>query len=85
MSVKAWLIIIAAIGIAWLIFEVVRDAIVTLKQHDKEDLFKKKCPNVICIWCDYHYFDENNKSCCQLYEQLGLDKDKPNTGDEKEE
>ena len=84
MSVKIVLIIIAVIGILWLIFESVCDGIDDV-EIIKDTEFKKQCPDVRCTKCDYHYYDENDESCCQLYEQLGLDKDKPNTGDEKEE
>ena len=46
--------------------------------------FKIMCPNVRCVCCDYHYFDESGESHCQLYEQLGMATKKPTTGDGKE-
>ena len=41
-------------------------------RYFKQKKFDKKCPDVRCTCCNYHYFDEDDKGHCKLKEKLKL-------------
>ena len=43
-----------------------------IKNKRRHKKFEQKCPNVRCDCCNYHYYNKNNRGCCELKNALGL-------------